>query len=413
MLTRNYIQEHGLKRLETNLYISAKRHQSHANLVGFKYSQTKSPFNNEVVKECRGLILDEANDWNIVAYPFRKFFNAGEQFADQLDWSKPLVQEKLDGSLCIVYYYAGQWNVGTTGSPDGSGGLPAGVTFATLFWQIWDKLELPRPSEDLQDRTLMFEMLTPQHPIIVKPETDRIVLLGLRNNKSLEEEDPIPLAARIGWPAAPTFPLSNLEAVRQAANALNPVDHEGFVIRDQSWRRLKVKSPQYVSLHYFSTQSGAAHKQKNSRNVLQIIRANEGSEFLAYFPDMQETYQRLKQRYDAFLLRVERTLSGQLAREQALTPLLKDFRRWKEKEAGGNPETDAVLLGRFFQAYDVFKLLRLIENASDEKAKDLEAEKIDAIEALGRVPTGRKKKNQKAKPANMFALLDGDEDPDM
>ena len=46
-------------------------------LVSLKYSQINSPKHNEIVKECRGLVL-EKDTWNVVAKPFKRFFNLGE-----------------------------------------------------------------------------------------------------------------------------------------------------------------------------------------------------------------------------------------------------------------------------------------------------------------------------------------------
>ena len=43
-------------------------------LVCFKYSQIDSDFNEPLVRECRGIIL-EKDTWNVVAYAFNKFFN--------------------------------------------------------------------------------------------------------------------------------------------------------------------------------------------------------------------------------------------------------------------------------------------------------------------------------------------------
>ena len=39
----------------------------------FKYNQLNSDFNNEIVRECRGLILDD--EFNPVCVPFFKFGN--------------------------------------------------------------------------------------------------------------------------------------------------------------------------------------------------------------------------------------------------------------------------------------------------------------------------------------------------
>ena len=47
------------------------------NLLMLKYSQVDSDFNEVIVRECRGLILDEDTN-EIVSFPFRKFGNVTE-----------------------------------------------------------------------------------------------------------------------------------------------------------------------------------------------------------------------------------------------------------------------------------------------------------------------------------------------
>jgi hypothetical protein len=60
-----------------------------------------------IVRESRGVILDEADDWRVVARAFDKFFNYGESGADEIDWGTARVQEKVDGcfrrgqSVCV------------------------------------------------------------------------------------------------------------------------------------------------------------------------------------------------------------------------------------------------------------------------------------------------------------------------
>jgi hypothetical protein len=54
-------------------------------------------------------VLDEKNDWQIVVFPYEKFFNFNETFAAKLDWDEStVVTEKSDGSLMTLYYYDGR-----------------------------------------------------------------------------------------------------------------------------------------------------------------------------------------------------------------------------------------------------------------------------------------------------------------
>jgi RNA ligase len=57
---------------------------------------------NPVTLTCRGLIVNHTTK-DVVARPFRKFFNYGEPAADGLDTSGPVcVTDKMDGSLGIL-----------------------------------------------------------------------------------------------------------------------------------------------------------------------------------------------------------------------------------------------------------------------------------------------------------------------
>ena len=63
------------------------------NYAIFKYSQVESDFNEQICRECRGLIIDK-NTLEPTALSFIKFFNVQETFADTINWNKAKVQEK-------------------------------------------------------------------------------------------------------------------------------------------------------------------------------------------------------------------------------------------------------------------------------------------------------------------------------
>lgn len=41
------------------------------------------------------LIVDEKNDFKVVAYPYKKFFNYHEKYAAELDWPSIKVYDKV------------------------------------------------------------------------------------------------------------------------------------------------------------------------------------------------------------------------------------------------------------------------------------------------------------------------------
>ena len=75
------------------------------NLIMFKYSQQDSDLSNDIVKECRGIILDE-DTFEPISVPYFKFFNAGEPNAAEVDWSSAKVLQKIDGSLIKVVKFS-------------------------------------------------------------------------------------------------------------------------------------------------------------------------------------------------------------------------------------------------------------------------------------------------------------------
>ena len=56
-----------LKQLQTKYKINNRRHTKHNNLILLKYDMLSSTMQDPLVQECRGLILDEKNDYAIVA----------------------------------------------------------------------------------------------------------------------------------------------------------------------------------------------------------------------------------------------------------------------------------------------------------------------------------------------------------
>jgi hypothetical protein len=246
-----------------------------------------------VVRQCRGLIVDEADGWNVICRAYDKFFNAGEPNAGPIDWRTARVYEKLDGSLMTLYPYRNEWHVASSGLPDAAGvAHEPGESFADLFWRTWSALGYRLPAGDGGGRCFMFELLTPQNRVIVSHERPRIVLHGARDLRTMREREPEPVAAEYGWECVGTHPLTCLDDCLEAAKSLSPMRGEGYVVRDAAFNRVKVKSPQYVALaHLKDAMTG--------RRLLEIVRDNESDEFLSYFPEFRPAFDAVRREYDA------------------------------------------------------------------------------------------------------------------
>ena len=279
-----------LEQLEDEFHIGATRHGKYPNLVLLKYSQIDSPMSERIVQECRGIILDEADNWKPVCVPYFKFFNHGDPKATLIDWKTATVYEKLDGSLVTLYWYDGAWQVSSSGMPDAAGATDSGKTFAELFWETFNALGYRLPSRG-SDRCAMFELMTPYNRIIVPHKENRLVLHGLRDRVTLEESSP-DVAAGLGWEVVRRYPLDTIENVLASCETINPLECEGYVVCDARFNRIKIKSPQYVALAHVKDSMSV-------RRMIEIVRANESDEFLVYFPEFRPLYDAVRTKIDA------------------------------------------------------------------------------------------------------------------
>jgi len=302
---QKFLQQNPLDALTAQYAISAKRHPEFPSLVMLKYSQIASPMGERLVQECRGLILDEANGWQVVSAPYFKFFNHHEGHAAAIDWSTARVYEKLDGSLMTLFHYAGEWRVASSGMPDAGGPVGGGWphSFRELFWRVWGSWGYGLPIDT--DHCFMFELMTPYNRVVVRHQEARLVLHGARNLRTGEECDPEHVAGQNAWDGVKRFPFGSVEAVVESSHALNPLESEGYIVCDAAFNRVKVKGAQYVALSHL--RDGITSSR---RHLLEIARANEGSEFLSYFPEFQADYDALRGEFEDLCQRIQTTFTG-------------------------------------------------------------------------------------------------------
>jgi hypothetical protein len=293
MQLQTFLRTQGLSALTTQYQIKVNRHNTFPHLVCLKYSQQESPMGETIVQQCRGIIIDENNDWSIVSYPYDKFFNHGEAHAPKIDWNTAQVYDKLDGSLMTLYHYQGEWRVQSSGTADAAGEVGGfDFSFQQLFWQVWDELGYRLPKET--DYCFMFELMTPYNRVVVQHDRNQLILHGVRNCQTLTEAPPQLWADRYGWDLVQTFALTNLKDILTAAQTLDPLAAEGYIVCDASFRRVKIKSPQYVALAHL-------RESFSPRRLLEVVINNEGDELLTYYPEWRELYEQLQLQYDRLI----------------------------------------------------------------------------------------------------------------
>jgi RNA ligase len=193
---------------------------------------------NDCTLACRGLIIDY--DDNVIARPFKKFFNLGDSHADYIDWDVPVeVTDKKDGSMGILYFYNGKWAIATRGSFASDQAV-----HATKLWN--DRYSHVRPGDGF---TFIFEIVYPENRIVLDyGDMDDLILLGAVNKQYGYVYGPNEASALLqGWDG-PCTEVFSYNSLREAAGAQYRSNAEGFVVRAGS-KMVKVKQADYVELH--------------------------------------------------------------------------------------------------------------------------------------------------------------------
>ena len=283
-------------------------------LILFKYDQFESDFNEIIVRECRGLILDE-DTLEPVCVPFFKFFNAGETHADEIDWKTAWTAEKIDGSIIKVVRLGDDLLISTNGTIDAYKAQIqdqigfVGGTFGNLFEKALANAQKTQesgkatmdwvisPKEWLRNMlsggfTYMFELTSPYNKVVCNYPTIDAWFIGCRNNETMEEYRFFEHNLSKIFKTPEVFLLGNLKQVEDAAEKLD-CNHEGFVVCDGNFHRVKQKSTQYVALHHMKN-NGVLSFERG----IDIVRYGELDEVLSYFPEFSEHLLKIKGDFD-------------------------------------------------------------------------------------------------------------------
>ena len=281
------------------------------NLIMFKYSQQDSDFSNDIVKECRGIILDE-DTFEPISVPYFKFFNFSEPNAAEIDWQSATILEKIDGSLVKVVKFSDQEIlVSTNGVIDAFKcelnsmiGCPYN-NFGELFWeairnQMIDcgyPLDENNPVKWLADKlllntTYMFELCSPYNRVIVPHKETKLYFHGWRDNISLEEMRFNTCILTKIFDCPKIYNLKSLDECIAATQAM-PWDEEGYVVLDKNFNRVKIKSPAYLLAHQL-----ANNGNMSIRRAIDVYMAGECDEILAYFPEYKSAFDEIDKRFN-------------------------------------------------------------------------------------------------------------------
>lgn len=290
MLVQQYLQTHSLDDL-------ARDHGVYARVAAHKFSlnydQIEARDSDPIAQECRGLVLSAADDrtvslseivgdTKVLARTMRRFFNYGQEAAANVDFdhADTRIYEKLDGTLCIVYFDAvmAKWCVATRSVPNAD--LPIDGfgqrTFTDLFW-----IALQRCSKDHSVQgaagyrilayadprlTYCFELTTPENQVVVRYDDYAVTLLSVVDTQTGVEHLPDVYGKLFSVDVPVTHRLGSVAELLDFVSDRDPSAFEGVVVCDPQFNRVKVKSAGYLAFNKIKD-----NVLKSPRSLLEVI----------------------------------------------------------------------------------------------------------------------------------------------
>ena len=247
-------------------------------LVMFMYNDW-ADFSNKVVQNCRGIILYR-EDFSIACYPFDKFNNYTSSLAAEIDWKSAVVQEKLDGQILKIWFnrITNSWVLSSDSCIYAAESrIKSGRKMGWLFNEVC-KSKIDHNKLD-ENKTYMFEITSPYNKIVINYKETDIWHIGTRNNLTQKEEN-----TDIGIQKPKTYKIKSLEDAVETINKISiPEDrHEGFVVVDKNYNRIKVKCQ-----YYFDNKELMGKLNGNKETILEFIDSNNIDNILSKVPEMR------------------------------------------------------------------------------------------------------------------------------
>lgn len=205
---------------------------------------------DEITLAMRGTIIDDKG--YVIASAFDKFFNYEEVY-DKLPARADYVyvQEKIDGSLGILFHYEGQWHLATKGSFS-SDQAKKGMEILKKNYPFFEH-------NFITHVTYIVEIIYPENRIVVDYKKKEKIIFISTSVEGIEQHWTTSLAIFKGSGIKKADIVKTEqhftfgEDLYKSLKEKNIHNSEGFVLRFQPQFRMKIKFEDYVRLHRLIT----------------------------------------------------------------------------------------------------------------------------------------------------------------
>jgi len=276
--------------------------------VMFNYNMLESDNYDPIVAEARGLVLDSENDFKIVRKGFNRFFNYGEGPAAKIDWDTASATIKEDGTLIFLSHYDGRWMLGTRQNFDLREAEMSDALYKTFYDLFWDVIEKRYPFFHQHvynfgyNCTWCFELCSRFNRIVIDYPEPKLFLLAKFDNDTGREFPQYLVDADAKYICVDRPKYYKMSSAEDYTNLVEGfgIQHEGVVVLDGKGDRIKMKSKLYFEMHK-QVSNGAMDLEA----MVGLIRKGEDAEFLSYFPDYKDKFEKVRKQVVDALIRVQ------------------------------------------------------------------------------------------------------------
>lgn len=235
---------------------------------------------DDVTLMCRGLVVDDLG--NVVARPFKKFFNLSEGRTVCTD--DYVIFDKMDGSLGVLFFYGGNWIFSSRGSFTSDQAIKGRELLDSVCdYNLLDK-----------NNTYCFEIVYPENRIVVDYDNwEGVVLLAVFDTHTGSEKSPYEYDLLTAQVFDSEIPLHELQ------KSIND-NEEGYVVKFSNGERCKIKGVEYLRLHKIMSEMSttAVWECLQSGSDITSILSNVPDE---YFDKVREYERELKGEFGMLL----------------------------------------------------------------------------------------------------------------
>ena len=235
----------------------------------------------------RSLIVDKKGE--VLSCGFPKFFNCNEKpecYPDPQNFNDWCVESKLDGSLLIADFVNNQFNMRTRGTTSYK------IQENSKDFEILTE-KYPKIKEYFLNNShysLLFEILTPNNVIVIRPQEVKFYFLGAvdkRNLKLVHGAELIEIWKGLGCPPTPKrYQIDNLKDLSQIVNWVkNWKGEEGIVLTyNKGQNKIKIKSDWYLWIHRIKSQLNSEN------NLIEYYIEKEMPSYEEFFKSIEREF---------------------------------------------------------------------------------------------------------------------------